>query len=227
VKVTVSQALANAAPVAPGPADNTKTAEANNAVITDDPPKCPSGVIPVENVQAMIRGEAQRQGADAKLALAVAGQESRFGQDNNSNKQARGIMQLIPSTAAQYGVKDPCDAADNIRGGIAFIKDLNAEFGGNILLMLAAYNAGQKRIYKAQGIPDIAQTVDYVAKVTNAYYEFPNALQRGRKGRGGALVQNEAPSDGTAQEIVPINQPNAGKAAANQWIGGQVLYVGE
>ncbi|MGN8119164.1 lytic transglycosylase domain-containing protein [Labrys sp. 22185] len=178
----------------------------------------------------MIREEAARQGADAKLALAIAGRESGFGQNNNSAKEARGIMQLIPSTAALYNVTDACDAAQNIRGGIAFMKDLHAEFGGNVMLMLAAYNAGQRSVYNAKGIPDFRETVKYVAAVSNAYYDFPNALQRGRKNTAAKASQGQQTGTASAQEIKPINDPNLAnpsKTAANQWIGGQVLYVGD
>lgn len=213
VRVSVATAAPTQvqAPVTPPP-----------TVPIDQPPLCPNGTVSVEKVKDMIREEAEKQGADAKLALAVAGRESQFGQNNNSDAGARGPMQMIASTASQYGISDICDPGQNIRGGIAFLKDLNKEFGGNVFLMLAAYNAGQQRIYKAHGIPAIPQTVDYVAKVANDYYGYANSLQ------GGKTPVASAPATGfdetsTGLAILPINGPKS--SPSNQWIGGSVLYV--
>jgi hypothetical protein len=190
--------------------------------------RCPNGNVPAETIKQMITVEARAQGLDPKLALAVSQQESGFGQNNNSDAGARGPMQLIPSTAAQYHVSDICDAVQNIQGGIAFLKDLNTEFGGNVFLMLAAYNAGQDRVYRARGVPAIAETVNYVASVANAYYGYDNALQRGRgaPGRSGRVVpiSNTRGATPTGQSTLSIKQPSTEKSA-NRWIGGTVLYV--
>jgi transglycosylase-like protein with SLT domain len=104
----------------------------------DSSGQCDDGTVPPVAIRKMIEQEAAKQGADVKLALAIADQESGFGASVNSSAGARGPMQLMPATAAHYGVIDICNPAENIRGGIAFLKDLNVTFGGNIMLMVAA-----------------------------------------------------------------------------------------
>ncbi|TDQ18181.1 lytic transglycosylase domain-containing protein [Phyllobacterium brassicacearum] len=190
----------------------------------------------IRAVKGMIEAEAARQGADAKLALAIADQESGFGASVNSNAGARGIMQLMPATAAQYGVTDICDAAQNIRGGIAFLKDLDVTFGGNIMLMVAAYNSGEDRVLKSGGIPSISETVNYTARVTNAYYGFNNTLKGGKRTKSNAVAGNTEQQSSGVNELpvqtvgdgspIPINQPESRtEGGRQQWIGGSVLYV--
>ncbi len=187
---------------------------------------CVNGSFSPSTIMTMIKAETKAQGVDERLALAIAEQESAFGQNNNSDAGARGPMQLMPDTALQYGVKDICDSADNIRGGVAYLKDLQAEFDGNILLIVAAYNAGQQRVYKACGIPEIGQTVTYVARVANAYYDYKNVLQNSR-------INPSSPQTSQPQEkamtqegkVRPVNAANPTASTANEWIGGTVLYL--
>lgn len=202
---------------------------------------CQDGEIDPATVKSMIEIEAERQNADAKLALAIADQESGFGANVNSSAGARGIMQLMPATAAHYGVINICDAAQNIRGGIAFLKDLNTTFGGNIMLMIAAYNSGEDRVLKTGGIPSISETVNYTARVTNAYYGFDNTLKGGKRANTNVAANNLAQQSSGVTELpvqnisdgspIPINQPktattkSGGLADRQQWIGGSVLYV--
>ena len=129
---------------------------------------CPSD-LNESDIRTLVSQEATKQGVDEKLALAIADNESANGAKQNSEKGARGPMQLTPDTAALYGVADICDASENVRGGISYIKDLSAEFHGNVLLVAAAYNAGPDRVYQARGVPAISETVRYVAAVTNHY----------------------------------------------------------
>ena len=199
-------------------------------------PLCVDGAIPADQIKQMIIDEAARQQADVRLAVAIAGEESGFGARVNSKAGARGPMQLMPATAVRYGVADICDARENIRGGISYLKDLMSMFGGNIMLVVAAYNAGENRIISARGIPSIGETVSYTARVTNAYYGFDNAISaRGRAGKattpvehrettGVDLLASAVPTGATTEKPIPINQ-TPDKARQNSWIGGSVLYV--
>ncbi|MBA8904153.1 lytic transglycosylase domain-containing protein [Phyllobacterium sp. P30BS-XVII] len=197
--------------------------------------RCRNGEFEPATIKAMIVAEAARQDADAKLALAIADQESGFGTNVNSAAGARGIMQLMPATATHYGVTDICDAAQNIRGGIAFLKDLDVRFGGNVMLMVAAYNAGEDRVLRSGGIPSISETVNYTARVTNAYYGFDNALKGGKRAKTNRFANNQGqlPADVTELPVqnvsdgspIPINQPKTETAKSGEWIGGSVLYV--
>jgi hypothetical protein len=104
-------------------------------------PGCTPGVeTSASDVRALIARIASAEGADPKLADAVAAQESRYDQKQISPKGAIGVMQLMPEMAKHYEV-DPCELEANIRGGVRYLRDLSAEFGGNVMLVLAAYNA--------------------------------------------------------------------------------------
>jgi soluble lytic murein transglycosylase-like protein len=168
-------------------------------------------------IRDLVRAEAAKQGVDEKLALAIALQESRFGVELNSPKGARGPMQLMPATAAMYGVTDVCNPVENVRGGVSYLKDLGAAFQGNMMLVAAAYNAGPERVYQAQGVPAISETVRYVASVTNSYYGLKTLSAR--KGKNSTPVTRAA--EAPAAEVVQHEQPTG----QQDWIGGSVLYV--
>ena len=99
------------------------------------------------------------------LILAVMAVESAGRADAQSHAGAQGLMQLIPATAERFGVADPFDPAQNIAGGTAYLHWLLKEFDGDPLLALAGYNAGEGAVRSAGGVPDFAETRDYVPKV--------------------------------------------------------------
>jgi soluble lytic murein transglycosylase-like protein len=100
-----------------------------------------------------------------QLALAVIEAESNFNVAALSPKNAKGLMQLIPATADRFGVRNPYDAAQNIRGGMAYLRWLLAYFEGDVLLVAAAYNAGEGAVDRYRGVPPYAETRDYVRKI--------------------------------------------------------------
>ncbi len=171
-------------------------------------------------IRDLVRAEAAKQGVEEKLALAIAMQESRFGVDLNSPKGARGPMQLMPATAAMYGVTDVCNPVENVRGGVSYLKDLGAAFQGNMMLVAAAYNAGPERVYQAQGVPAISETVRYVASVTNSYYGLKTLSAR--KGKHSTAMARAAEAPAPPASDVAQHEPPTGK---QDWIGGSVLYV--
>ncbi|MCB5411198.1 lytic transglycosylase domain-containing protein [Pseudogemmobacter faecipullorum] len=103
------------------------------------------------------------------LVLAVIGIESAGRKDAISSAGAVGLMQLIPATAERFGVTDPTDAAQNIKGGVAYLSWLMQEFDRDPLMVLAAYNAGEGAVRKNNGVPPYAETRDYVPKVLAAW----------------------------------------------------------
>lgn len=103
------------------------------------------------------------------LALAVISVESSGRHTAVSHAGAQGLMQLIPATAARFGVGDAMDPVQNIRGGVAYLDWLLNEFDGDIVLALAGYNAGEGAVRRNGGVPPYAETRDYVPRVLSAW----------------------------------------------------------
>lgn len=103
------------------------------------------------------------------LVLAVITVESSGNPDAVSGAGATGLMQLMPATAERFGVEDATDPADNIKGGVAYLDWLMGEFGGDPMLVLAAYNAGEGSVRRHEGVPPFAETRAYVPKVLAAW----------------------------------------------------------
>ncbi len=103
------------------------------------------------------------------LVLAVIGIESGGRTAAVSSAGATGLMQLMPATAERFGVSDTTVAADNIRGGVAYLDWLMKEFQGDPIMVLASYNAGENAVRKNNGVPPFAETRAYVPKVLAAW----------------------------------------------------------
>lgn len=100
-----------------------------------------------------------------QLVLAVMSTESNFDPWAVSPKNAQGLMQLMPDTATRFKVRRIDDPAQNIRGGMAYLRWLLAYFEGDLTLVLAAYNAGERAVERYQGVPPYAETRQYVQRV--------------------------------------------------------------
>jgi soluble lytic murein transglycosylase-like protein len=100
-----------------------------------------------------------------QLVLAIINTESGFNPNAVSPKHAQGLMQLIPDTAARFKVRNIMDPAQNIRGGMAYLRWLMAYFEGNVALVAAAYNAGEGAVERYRGVPPYAETRDYVHRI--------------------------------------------------------------
>ena len=103
------------------------------------------------------------------LALAVISVESSGDAAAVSSAGAQGLMQLMPDTAARFGVTDAMDPIDNIKGGVAVLDHLMARYDDDPLLVLAAYNAGEGAVRDHGGVPPYTETRNYIPKVLAAY----------------------------------------------------------
>lgn len=128
--------------------------------------------------EELIRAAAEKHGLDVKLITQVIAAESNFNPKAVSRKQALGLMQLLPQTAAQYAVANVFDPAQNIEGGVHYLKDLLEKYRGNLALALAAYNAGPDLVERYGGIPPFAETRNYVKRITTELAKTsPTAVQ--------------------------------------------------
>ncbi len=126
----------------------------------------------------IINRVADRYQIDPALVKAIIMAESGYDSQAVSKKGAKGLMQLMPRTAEALGVEDTFDPAHNINGGVRYFKQLLRQFGGDIKLALAAYNAGSRRVQEHQGIPPIKATRYYIKKVLEHYENYKREVSR-------------------------------------------------
>ncbi len=118
-----------------------------------------------QKLVTMLRHAAKHHKVDARLVLAIAIAESNLNSRAVSPKNAQGLMQLIPETQQRFGVTRPFDPAQNIKGGVSYLKWLDRRFDGDWVLISAAYNAGEKAVERYGGIPPYDETQEYVKRV--------------------------------------------------------------
>ncbi len=119
-----------------------------------------------------IRKISRRYGLDYRLVKALIRVESKFKQNAVSAKGAMGLMQLMPETAKHFGVADPFDPKENIDGGVRYLKSLLKLFNNNLILALAAYNAGPAAVKHYGGVPPFVETKTYLKKVMQFYCNY-------------------------------------------------------
>ncbi len=123
--------------------------------------------------KSVIKQAAQKHGLPHTLLHAVITAESSYDPNALSKAGAVGLMQLMPGTAKRYGVSNRRDPVANIRGGSHYLRDLLTQFDNNVVLALAAYNAGENAVIKyGNKIPPYKETRNYVNKVLKYYKKY-------------------------------------------------------
>lgn len=135
----------------------------------------------------MVDRIASQQGVEAPLVHSVILAESNYNTGAVSPKGAQGIMQLIPATARRFGVSNTFDAADNIQGGVRYLRFLLDYYHGDYTKSIAAYNAGEAAVDKYNGVPPYAETVGYVRTVAKH-------LTAERGNRSNAVIGTSVPA---------------------------------
>ena len=145
-----------------------------------------------QDIDAAIDMAAARHNVDPNLVRAVVKVESNFNPNAVSRKGAMGLMQLMPSTARSLKVRNPFDPEQNVDAGVRHLKQLLESYGGDVKLTLAAYNAGSGAVARSAGVPHIAETQNYVRRITNLYYGGLSAFSESSVSRDPVRVQRDA-----------------------------------
>ncbi len=165
--------------------------------------ECGASPMSPDEIRALVVETARRHQVDEGFAVAITWAESRFDVVRNSPKGARGPMQLIPDTATRFGVVDICDPVQNIEGGIKYLRFLLDEFQ-NPLLVAAAYNSGENRIYEYGGVPPFQETVGYVAKVLNFQLGIP--MPTGKRKAGNVVREAAATNTANGSGVIAVEK---------------------
>lgn len=161
-----------AAPVLPAqsPSGTSSFASMVSAAMAQ-PSASPAPVAPPQ-IDRLVGQNANAWGVDPALVKAIIANESGFDANATSKTGAQGLMQLEPGTAADLGVANAYDPAQNVWGGTRYIKGLLDRFNGDVRLAVAAYNAGPGAVEKYGGVPPYAETQSYVENVLGAYQKY-------------------------------------------------------
>ena len=124
----------------------------------------------------LVEAAAARYKVDADLITSVIAVESNFDPKAVSRKNARGLMQLLPETAARLGVQNIFDPQENIDAGTRYLRDLLQQYHNDLVLTLAAYNAGPENVRVYGRVPPFAETISYVRRVKSTYENSKSAV---------------------------------------------------
>jgi hypothetical protein len=140
----------------------------------------------------IVMAAATHYSVDADLITSVIAAESNFDPKAVSKKNARGLMQLLPETAARFGVQNIFDPQENINAGTQYLRELLQRYNNDLVLALAAYNAGPERVLQFGRVPPYPETTSYIRRVKRAY----------EKSKAGLALES-APATATKKKAIP------------------------
>ena len=147
----------------------------------------------------LVEAAAARYKVDADLITSVIAVESNFDPKAKSRRDARGLMQLLPETAARLGVKDIYDPQENIDAGTRYLRDLLQKYGNDLVLALAAYNAGPERVQQYGRVPPFAETISYVRRVKHGYEKSKASAAKKKETQSSSIAGTSLPRPDQAQ----------------------------
>ena len=175
----------------------------SDRIVNYTPSSCePVGGVPYADI---INAKCSKYGVDPSLVKSIIKAESNFNPRAVSNKGARGLMQLMPSTGADMGVRDFYDPEQNIDGGVRYFRFLLDNFSGDVELSVAAYNCGQGRVIRnGNCVPNIAETKNYVKKVMKISNNPVTGMSFSRpiyrvELKDGSILFTESPESGSGK----------------------------
>jgi hypothetical protein len=172
-------------------------------------------------VDSYIVESGKRNGVDPVLLYAIMHRESSFKPYAVSYKGARGLMQLMPGTAARFGVRNIFDPSQNVEGGARYVKFLLERFGGDVRLALAGYNAGEGAVDKFSGVPPYRETQEYVRRIGERYALMRNP-EAARAAQASTLARATA-----ANNAAPVESLYERSAYAVRLPDGRLMLVSQ
>ena len=172
-----------------------------------DPPA--PGVAKALDLNEAINAASDRHHLDADLINSVIHAESGFNPHAVSRKGAQGLMQLMPQTASNLGVKNPFDPATNVEGGTRYLRELLERYNFDLTKALAAYNAGPQRVEQYHGVPPYYETRAYVARIIREFNQKKLAEQKIAATREAASTKPHAIKAKSASALKQAANPSA------------------
>ena len=167
------------------------------------------------DLKTIVGNASERNQVDADLIASVIHAESANNPHAVSPKGARGLMQLMPATASKLGVKDSFDPADNVDGGVRYLRELLLLYNNDMVKAVAAYNAGPQRVQQYHGVPPYHETRAYVARVITDY----NRKKLAQQGHSATATQVAGKKATTAKSKKTVAA--AASVSADSGAGGQ------
>ena len=164
---------------------------------------------PTTPYRDLVKAAATRYAVDEDLIMSVIAIESNFDPNAVSKRNARGLMQLLPETAALFSVQNIFDPKENIEAGTHYLSDLLKRYNNDLALALAAYNAGPDKVQQYGRVPPYAETVSYVRRVKRAYENSKSGIKPIIVPSQSGPPQSQLPaqSSAPAQSSVPAQAP--------------------